>query len=100
MAVMIHPFGPKPHPLAEIIPINCTGCGICARAFSAFSPLGIYHRLGRLGNELLVAELLLDARQILRGLLPLLGDAAADRLLSWRKNFFLPKGLQSAFKIT
>ena len=30
MAVMIHPFGPKPHPLAEIIPINCTGCGICA----------------------------------------------------------------------
>ena len=32
MAVMIHPFGPKPHPLAEIIPINCTGCGICGPA--------------------------------------------------------------------
>lgn len=30
MAVMIHPFGPKPHALAVIDPVSCTGCGICA----------------------------------------------------------------------
>ena len=30
MAVMIHPFGPKPHALALIDPVSCTGCGICA----------------------------------------------------------------------
>ena len=28
MAVMIHPFGPKPHALALIDPVSCTGCGI------------------------------------------------------------------------
>ena len=30
MADMIHPFGKKIHDLAEVIPVNCTGCGICA----------------------------------------------------------------------
>ena len=29
MAVMIHPFGPKPHALALIDPVSCTGCGYC-----------------------------------------------------------------------
>ena len=29
MAVMIHPFGPKPHALAVIDPVGCTGCGRC-----------------------------------------------------------------------
>ena len=30
MAVMIHPFGPKPHALSVIDPVSCKGCGICA----------------------------------------------------------------------
>lgn len=30
MADMIHPFGRKARSLAEVIPVNCTGCGLCA----------------------------------------------------------------------
>ena len=30
MAEIVHPFGRKARALAQVVPISCTGCGLCA----------------------------------------------------------------------